>query len=381
MITLFEEHCNLTSVGIKERPTLSMAFDILMEKRDEYLTVQSARDIFAYMNQLDGLSRPLIERISKYAFIPLEGNDDLMKPSQVFIRPDGSSTRLRQINVIIPSSDDENEQGPSRRRKRTTKKTTSTNKKSKTITPLQLDETDMTGLIDYVDFGSDGNSFLLGIGVLHHPSASVLAELLLDRQQSYFSNIHSDHLQQKLRAYTSCLKQLSIASQTSDELQTVNLSKRLRKEAWCLGYQIVERRSHAEKQRTFRIVSPDQIYLDDDHQCAIDLRPLLPPDEPELTKLYEKFGAKWLSECVKRNLVHKGKTATSDRGNKLKELIQHRLDMLFVNNRVCQILFDDKNRSIFNLFRERKWIISMKEMWICYVTLFLSSKSMGFNVN
>jgi hypothetical protein len=57
----------------------------------------------------------------------------------------------------------------------------------------------------------------------------------------------------------------------------------------------------------FKIVSPNEIYLDDDHQCAIDLRPLLPPDEPELTKLYEKFGAMWLSECVKRTLVHKGK--------------------------------------------------------------------------
>ena len=56
----------------------------------------------------------------------------------------------------------------------------------------------------------------------------------------------------------------------------------------------------------FKIVSPNEIYLDDDHQCAIDLRPLLPPDEPELTKLYEKFGAAWLSESVKRTLVHKG---------------------------------------------------------------------------
>lgn len=306
VVHLFEEHCNLSSIGIKDRPTLTIAFDFLMEKKDELLNVQSARDIFAYLNQLDGLSRPLIERISKYAFIPLEGSDELMRPSQVFIRPDGSSSRLRQIQVLLDSSSDENDEGTTRRRKRTAKKTGSKNKKTKTVTPLPLDETDKTGLIDYVDFGPEGNSFLLGIGVLHHPSASVLAELLIDRQANYFSNVQPDDLKRKLLAYTSCLKQLAMAAQTTDELQSAQINKRLKNEDWCLGYQTVERRSNGEKQRIFRVVPPNQIYLDDDHQCAIDLRPLLPPDEPELTKLYEKFGAKWLSEFVKRNLVHKG---------------------------------------------------------------------------
>src|SRR5205085_3851743 len=81
-----------------------------MEKKDEILNVETAPKIFAYMNQLDGLSRPLIERISKLAFIPLEGNENFMKPSQVFIRPDNSTTsRLRQINVILPSSSEDDD--------------------------------------------------------------------------------------------------------------------------------------------------------------------------------------------------------------------------------------------------------------------------------
>jgi hypothetical protein len=292
-----------------------------MEKKEEILTVETAPKIFAYMNELDGLSRPLIERVSKLAFIPLEGNENFMKPSQVFIRPDNStsasSSRLRQINVIIPSAsedDDDDEvtrsNGGRRRRKRNVK-TPSKNKKTKTIssTPLIMDDTDKSGLIDYVDYGSEGNSFLLGIGVLHNPSASVLAELLIDRQMDYFSNLdrnNPDDLKQKLLAYTSCLRQLAIAANTTNELQSNSLAKRLKNEAWCLGYQTIERRSNNEKQRMFKIVPPNEIFLDDDHQCAIDLRPLLPPDEPELTKLYEKFGAMWLSECVKRTLVHKG---------------------------------------------------------------------------
>jgi hypothetical protein len=344
---LFEEHFNIALLGVKERPTLTIAFDILMEKKEEILNIQSAANIFAYMNALDGLSRPLIERVSKLAFIPLEGNEGFMKPSQVFIRPDNSTTssRLRQINVILSSSSDVDDideiaqSDTGRRRRKRNVKPTPKNKKTKTVssTPMIMDDTDKSGLIDYIDYGQEGNSFLLGIGVLHHPSAVVLAELLIDRQADYFANINSnnsDHLKQKLLAYTSCLRQLAIAA---DELQSASLVKRLKNEAWCLGYQTVERRSNSEKQRMFRIVPPNEIYLDDDHQCALDLRPLLPPDEPELTKLYEKFGSSWLSECVKRTLVHKGKTATSDRGNKLRDLIQFRLDMLFVNNRVSTI--------------------------------------------
>ncbi len=307
---------------MKDRPTLSSAFDILMEKKEEILTVETAPKIFAYMNELDGLSRPLIERVSKLAFIPLEGNENFMKPSQVFIRPDNStsaSARLRQIDVIILSAseddDDDDETvrggGGRRRRRKRNIKTTPKNKKTKTIssTPLIMDDTDKSGLIDYIDYGSEGNSFLLGIGVLHNPSASVLAELLIDRQMDYFANLNRNNpndLKQKLLAYTSCLRQLAIAAHTTNELQSVSLAKRLKTEAWCLGYQTLERRSNNDKQRMFKIVPPNEIYLDDDHQCAIDLRPLLPPDEPELTKLYEKFGAMWLSECVKRTLVHKG---------------------------------------------------------------------------
>ena len=312
---------------MKDRPTLSIAFDILMEKKEEILTVQSAPKIFAYMNELDGLSRPLIERVSKLAFIPLAGNENFMKPSQVFIRPDNSTvvaaSRLRQINISIPSASDDDDDdeitrngGGSRRRRRNVKSAPK-NKKTKTVssTPLIMDDTDKTGLIDYVDYGAEANSFLLGIGVLHNPSASVLAELLIDRQIDYFADLNRnnpDHLKQKLLAYTSCLRQLAIAANTTNELQSASLLKRLKNEAWCLGYQTVERRSNNEKQRMFKIVPPSEIYLDDDHQCSIDLRPLLPPDEPELTKLYEKFGAMWLSECVKRTLVHKGKQSTFD---------------------------------------------------------------------
>ncbi|CAF1437007.1 unnamed protein product, partial [Rotaria sordida] len=65
----------------------------------------------------------------------------------------------------------------------------------------------------------------------------------------------------------------------------------------------------------------------------IDILPLCAADEPELIKLYENFGSKWLWECVQRTLVYRGKCFSIERKKKLYDFINHRLDMLFVNNR------------------------------------------------
>ncbi|CAF2830465.1 unnamed protein product [Rotaria sp. Silwood2] len=45
------------------------------------------------------------------------------------------------------------------------------------------------GLIDYIDYGYEANSFLLSIGVMSYPTAENLAELLIERQSNYFRQI------------------------------------------------------------------------------------------------------------------------------------------------------------------------------------------------
>jgi hypothetical protein len=80
----------------------------------------------------------------------------------------------------------------------------------------------------------------------------------------------------------------------------------LRTKPWCLAYQVIQQ-SDENKQRIFQIAKPSEIYLDDDHQSAIDIKPLCAPDEPELIHLYQTFGSKWLSENVQRTLIHKGR--------------------------------------------------------------------------
>jgi hypothetical protein len=40
----------------------------------------------------------------------------------------------------------------------------------------------MRGLIDYIDYGYEANSFLISADVISYPSAENLADLLIERQ-------------------------------------------------------------------------------------------------------------------------------------------------------------------------------------------------------
>ncbi|CAF1656449.1 unnamed protein product, partial [Adineta ricciae] len=300
VLQYFSRYFDIGLIGVKLRPTISLAFHILMDKRNELLNEQTASSYFSYFNKLDGLNKQFIENISKKAFIPLLNN--YFKVNEVFLRPRSLKTDENQSEEMITH-----------------------------------------GLIDYVDYGEESNSFLTSIGVTFYPSAENLANLLIDRQKSYFQEINSDIIQGKLRFYTNCLKQLAVVCHVAQEFHRDPLKSRLRNQCWCLGYQDVDK-SDGKKEKIFRIVKPNEIYLDDDHQCAIDLRPLCAPDEPELTKLYELFGAKWISESVQRNLIHRGKVFVTDRSKTLEDLIAFRLDMLFVNNRGERIENLDEKR-------------------------------------
>lgn len=192
-----------------------------------------------------------------------------MKPSQVFIR---SNIILNKINV------DNN------------------------------DDLNTRGLIDYVDFGVDGNRFLKNIGVRDHPTPSALAELLIDRHAAYFAGTNNDKdlLNNRIRVYIDCLKRLADAAAFSNELKLEPLNTRLKKNAWCLGFQTVGSVNETTKQ-TFKIVKPYEIYLDDNSMFSTIFRPLLPPLDSGLSKLYERFGAPWLSTCVEEKRKYSGR--------------------------------------------------------------------------
>jgi len=60
-------------IGVKQRPSITMAFTYLMEKRNQLLTVKTASIYFSYLNKLDGINKNFIANISNIQFIPLSG--------------------------------------------------------------------------------------------------------------------------------------------------------------------------------------------------------------------------------------------------------------------------------------------------------------------
>ena len=70
----FAQYFDVTLLGVEQRPSLAMALDILIKRKKQLLTVQSASHLFAYLNKLNGLNRSLVDRMSQTAFIPLPGS-------------------------------------------------------------------------------------------------------------------------------------------------------------------------------------------------------------------------------------------------------------------------------------------------------------------
>ena len=248
---------DINLIGVKAKPTLPIAFDYLIQNQKQLLNIEYASKYFSYLNQLDGLNQHFIQKISNIPFIPSKKNQ-FAKISQVFIR-----SKVEEDS---------------------------------------LEKQALEYLIDFVDFGKEGNAFLTSLGVACYPSAENLIEILIVKQKEFFQETDQQFLKAKLKVYTNCLKQLSIASNLSREFFNEPLRSRLINQPWCLAYQF----NQQSKQTIFQIAKPKDIYLDDDHQTAIDVQPMCAPDEPELMKFYEKFGSKWLSEHVKRTLIHQG---------------------------------------------------------------------------
>lgn len=73
VIRCFSQYFDIRFLGVRVRPSLSIAFDVLMTKRNELLNVESAPIYFSYLRKLDGLNREFIQKISNQSFIPLPG--------------------------------------------------------------------------------------------------------------------------------------------------------------------------------------------------------------------------------------------------------------------------------------------------------------------
>jgi hypothetical protein len=86
-------------------------------------------------------------------------------------------------------------------------------------------------------------------------------------------------------------------------------------------------------QYTYKILSPSQIYLIDDHSLERLLKPYSAPEIPILYNLYEQYGSKWLSLHVNRHSTPSGSAFTSERSKSVQSRIAERLPLLLTNRR------------------------------------------------
>ncbi|CAF0772876.1 unnamed protein product [Adineta steineri] len=165
---------------------------------------------------------------------------------------------------------------------------------------LNDNQIDTNGLVDYVHFGPDGNSFLRSIGVCDRPSASVLAKLLLDRQSIFFANPKG--LEKKTLAYLKCLIDLETLVTKISSIPDQTLVERLQNEPWCFAIVYTDN----DSEQAFQIAAPKDVYLIDDYNLASCFRPWCPPNMHKLNKLYEIFGSRWLRDCVQTKFLRAG---------------------------------------------------------------------------
>lgn len=74
VVRCFAQYFDIFILGVKQKPTINAALTVLLERRNELLTVQSAPSLFAYLSRLDSLNRTFVEQIADTPFIPLPGS-------------------------------------------------------------------------------------------------------------------------------------------------------------------------------------------------------------------------------------------------------------------------------------------------------------------
>jgi hypothetical protein len=252
---------------------------------------------------------------------------------------------------------------------------------SKAVTKSILRTLDLTGLVQYVDFGTSlfyvvttvrcsllvfcarlagpkGNLFLREMcSCSDTPTPTLLAQSMLANHSSYFRPTspaaNAASVDARTQTYLKLLGYLSVVSADIDRAVTA----RLQSEPWLLAYRKV--REDEKKQsaaasasssagaadgksadRTeIQILRADQIYISDAMELEFLLNPWRVPDvDLNLIALYRAFGARWLSECVTKLSQPETEGAReSARSRELKETVRSRLPLLVHNQRMDPI--------------------------------------------
>jgi hypothetical protein len=317
------------------------------------------------MNALEGLTSSVIQKISKMQFIPTVGTNVLKSPSEVFIRKrhlqpkqEENNNNTNQVNLKKRKQTNNNDNKHKNKISKTNKEEeeepedsdvqiiAKENKKERQENEKDSKFEALEGIIDYIDYGLEANLFLSSCHVLSIPTASILATMMLQNCYRFFfnneENDDNDEIQEitdlsKIDVYLTALKYIAL----NFSLVEKPVRTRMENEAWLIavrrssGTKKKEASTVVERQR-FYLAQPNEIYMIDDHSLERLLSPLVIPEEDGLNSLYQLYkdlGSEWISQAVKRSLNPIGNFKTSDRAQKLQELIRHRLPLLITNRR------------------------------------------------
>lgn len=340
---------DLALLGVHPHPTLEQSFKNLQTCPP---TEESAAEVFGYLHRhAEGFKQSILEAIMKTPIVPCNGH--LRRPNEVFVRDDG------EIEQEIKGS---------KKRKRPSK----TKKAAQCSSDLNLD-----GLVCFVDYGPEGNSFLKACGTTSSPSPTQLAELLMDKHEEYLSLSGQDRSAQ----YLQILKELaSTVSQIDKKTQ-----QKMKNSKWALAFRNPDKTEESSSEsssnaRVCSIVEPRECFLIDDHSLERILNPWCAPDDQQLCGLYEKFGASWLSKAVVKKSKAFGSREASRRAVSVQNLIQERLPMLLVDRRRQKLTgitkkAEEKLRNLsVTEVKSIKMTITFQVNFVFFVLLFFSSR-------
>jgi hypothetical protein len=169
----------------------------------------------------------------------------------------------------------------------------------------------LVDLIDFVDFGIQANAFLRShLGCQNWPSPNMLVEKMLTKNAMYLSKHPAQRYLELLRWLYPRYHQIS-----------TSIREQLTSRPWLLavrplGKQVAPPGTSAaapvpELKIPLKILPANQIFLVDSTHLDRLLQPYIAP--ADLQKFYQKFGSRYLNECVRPQLEPKGKRFTSER--------------------------------------------------------------------
>ncbi|KAJ3047161.1 hypothetical protein HK097_000176, partial [Rhizophlyctis rosea] len=186
-----------------------------------------------------------------------------------------------------------------------------------------------------IDFGPIGNGFLRGAGVKDEPTTPELAAQLVRQPRVFLESMG-------VEGYLGMLRRIA-AEFGMLRSRHRGVVEEMKRAEWVLGQKgvqvqdeetddaatVSEKEGSSTKEKEMHLARPDQVYLIDDTVSGQLFEPLSAPiGDKMLEELYAELGSRWLSTCVREDIVHQGQPRATPVSQRLERLIRERAALL-----------------------------------------------------